>query len=81
MSAIVRVAVYQARVAKSAKTGNDYVYQQVEIQQSPERPNAQFRRFAKSIDEALTPGLYDCRVSFYVKDFALVPSFNDYTKA
>lgn len=80
MTATIRVAVYPARVAKSKKSGNDYVYQQVEIQQSPERPNAQFRRFVKSLDEALEPGVYDCRVSFYVKDYELVPSFFDFVK-
>jgi hypothetical protein len=76
----IRVAVYQARTATSKKSGNEYVYQQIEIQQSPERPNAQFRRFAKSIAEALEPGLYDCKVSFYVKNYELVPSFSDFVK-
>lgn len=81
MSATLRVAVYQARSAKSKKTGNDYVYQQIEIQQAPAQPNAQFRRFAKSIDEALAPGVYTCKVSFYVKNYELVSSFSDFQKA
>lgn len=81
MSASIRVAVYQARTAKSAKTGNDYIYQQVEIQQSPERPNAQFRRFYKSMDDALEPGLYDAKVAFYIKDNQLTPTFFEFKKA
>lgn len=81
MSATIRVAVYQARTAKSAKTGNDYIYQQVELQQSPERPNAQFRRFYKTMDDALAPGLYDARVAFYLKDNVLTPTFFDFKAA
>lgn len=75
---MIQVVAYQARTAKSAKTGKDYTYQLVEIQQSPSRPNVSFRRFAKSEAEALAPGVYTADISFYIKDNELVPLFTNF---
>ena len=74
---MLKIVAYKASTAKSAKTGKDYVSQTVEIQQSPERPNVSFRRFYKTEADALQPGTYSCKVSFYLKGMDLVPSFHD----
>lgn len=74
----LNVVVYEARTAHSNKTGKDYAYQIVEIQQSPERPNAQLRRFYRDLGEALKPGQYTCKVGFYEKDGALTQTFYDF---
>lgn len=76
---MLNVVAYQANTRKSAKTGKDYTSQQLEIQQSPARPNVTILRFAKSEAEALKPGSYTAKVSFYLKDNELTPSLYDFT--
>lgn len=75
---MLKIVAYEARTSKSAKTGKDYVSQTVEIQQSPERPNVSFRRFYKTEADALKPGEYTCKVSFYLKGVELLPTFYDF---
>ena len=75
---MLKIVAYEARTSKSAKTGKDYTYQTIEIQQSPERPNVSFRRFYKTEADALKPGEYVCKASFYLKGVELLPSFYDF---
>lgn len=74
---MLTIVAYAVRSAKS-KAGNDYWYQVIEVQQSPERPNASMRRIYNSEDRALAPGTYKAKVSFYLKGYELLPSFYDF---
>jgi hypothetical protein len=75
---MLKIVAYAARTARSEKTGKDYVSQTIEIVQSPERPNVTMRRFAKTEADALKPGQYTCKVSFFNKGLDLSQSFYDF---
>lgn len=62
----------------TSKAGKSYVYQQVQIVQSPRRPDVMTRHFANSEAEALAPGKYEVDIYFRDTPTGLRPVFENF---
>lgn len=64
-----------------SKAGKPYFFQQVQIVQSPRRPDVMTRHFVNSEAEALEPGKYEADVYFRDSAAGLRPGFENFVKA
>lgn len=73
------VFVFAAQSATS-KAGKPYSYQQVQIVQSPKRPDVMSRHFIADEAESLEPGKYNVDIYFRDTPTGLRPVFENFKK-
>ncbi len=71
------VFVFASQTATS-KAGKPYAYQQIQIVQSPKRPDVMSRHFVNSEAEALAPGKYTVDIYFRDTPTGLRPVFENF---
>lgn len=74
------VFVFAAQTATS-KAGKAYTFQQIQIVQSPRRPDVMSRHFVNSEADALEPGKYEADIYFRDTPTGLRPIFENFVKA
>lgn len=77
MKLTVFVFAVQSAVSKA---GKPYSFHQVQIVQSPARPDVMSRHFVNNESEALEPGRYECSVYFRDTPTGLRPVFENFSK-
>lgn len=73
----MKVFVFQSQNSIS-KAGKPYIFQPVQIVQSPKHPDVMSRRFVATEAEVLKPGTYECEFHFRDTPTGLRPVFENF---